>query len=396
MNVMTDLNEVMIQLESGSRPKGGIRKDDNEIPSLGAEHLNDFGGFNFEKMKFVSNEFANSMTSGIIQKEDILIVKDGATTGKVSFVNEEFPYEVASINEHLFRIQLNHAVCCPKYIFWYLWSPFGNRQVLSDFRGSTIGGIAKSFAGKVKLKLPPLSEQKRIANILDKADSLRQKRKESIALLDELLKSVFIDMFGDPVRNEKGWEVRKAKDLFEIQLGKMLSAKNFTGKNLKPYLRNINVQWDAIDTTDIKTMDFDDREFKRYKLRCGDILVTEGGDVGRTAIYEGEVENCCYQNALHRLRKKVEIDSYYFLYFMMFAAERGMILKRTSTVTIAHFTAEKFKEFNVSYPDLELQEKFGNRVASAKKIKKAMNLSEKELDIQFNALLQRAFGGEGV
>lgn len=262
--------------------------------------------------------------------------------------------------------------------------------------GTTRKKLTKAQASKLPLHIPDYSEQKRIADILDKADSLRQKRKESIALLDELLKSVFIDMFGDPVRNEKGWEVRKAKDLFEIQLGKMLSAKNFTGKNLKPYLRNINVQWDAIDTTDIKTMDFDDREFKRYKLRCGDILVTEGGDVGRTAIYEGEVENCCYQNALHRLRKKVEIDSYYFLYFMMFAAERGMILKRTSTVTIAHFTAEKFKEFNVSYPDLELQEKFGNRVASAKKIKKAMNLSEKELDIQFNALLQRAFGGEGV
>jgi len=91
-------------IESGSRPKGGVGTD-GEIPSLGAEHLNDEGGFDFSKLKKVSRDFYSKQKRGIINISDILLVKDGATTGKVSYVGEDFIYKEASINEHLFRIQ---------------------------------------------------------------------------------------------------------------------------------------------------------------------------------------------------------------------------------------------------------------------------------------------------
>ena len=390
MYCIKELISEKISGEWGSEPD-----ESSSVKVLRTTNFTNSGVINFEKVvqRNISKLVVDKKR---LQLGDVIIEKSGGSptqpVGRVVYFDKDVE-EPILCNNFTTILRPNEKVF-PKYFFYSLYANHLTGKTLK-FQNKTTGIINLKLERYLdeKIPLPPLSEQKRIADILDKADSLRQKRKESIALLDELLKSVFIDMFGDPVRNEKGWEVRKAKDLFEIQLGKMLSAKNYTGKNLTPYLRNINVQWDAVDTRDIKMMDFDDREFQRYKLQKGDILVTEGGDVGRTAIYDSEVENCCYQNALHRLRKKVEIDSYYFLYFMMFAAERGMILKRTSTVTIAHFTAEKFKEFDVLYPDLKLQLIFGEKVATVKKTKLLMQGSDKELDNQFHALLQRAFRG---
>lgn len=194
----TKLADVLTNIDSGGRPKGGIKEGEGEIPSLGAEHLNDEGGFSFKKLKCVTREFYNSLQKGHIELNDILIVKDGATTGKVSFVSDEFPYKEASINEHLFRLSINSQIAFPKYVFYYLRSSFGQKQILSDFRGATVGGISKDFINKVEFFLPPLSEQKRIAAILDKADAVRRKRQETIRLLDEFLRSVFLEMFGNP------------------------------------------------------------------------------------------------------------------------------------------------------------------------------------------------------
>ena len=117
------------QAKTGTaRPKGGVKNGGGEIPSLGAEHLSDNGGFNFAKLKQVSRSFYDGMKKGKIQNQDILVVKDGATTGKVSYVNEAFPYCEAAVNEHLFRIQLDQRKACPAFVFRFLQSPIGKMQ----------------------------------------------------------------------------------------------------------------------------------------------------------------------------------------------------------------------------------------------------------------------------
>lgn len=96
------LSEFVIELESGTRPKGGVSVESGTIPSLGAEHLNNTGGFNFHKNKYTSKDFFHGMKTGIIKKNDILIVKDGATTGKISYVNKDFTYKKASKSIRLY------------------------------------------------------------------------------------------------------------------------------------------------------------------------------------------------------------------------------------------------------------------------------------------------------
>ena len=152
--------------ESGKRPKGGVSKYDKGIPSLGGEHLSSDGGFNFKKIRYVPNVYADKMTKGKIEIDDILLVKDGATTGKVSLVKKDFPYKKAVINEHLFSIRLPVNINT-KWIFYQLFSELGKSQILQDFKGAP-GGITTKFSDYVDISLPPtLSDQNNLVSFAD-------------------------------------------------------------------------------------------------------------------------------------------------------------------------------------------------------------------------------------
>ena len=157
-----------IMLESGSRPRGGVRGIREGIPSLGGEHLNDEGSFNFEKIKYVPEEYFESLNKGQINLNDIIVVKDGATTGKTSFVDNNFPHKHAAVNEHLFIVRVDPEVAFPKFVFYYLFSSKGQEQILSDFRGATVGGISRNFPLKVNVPIPPLTEQEQIVSELER------------------------------------------------------------------------------------------------------------------------------------------------------------------------------------------------------------------------------------
>ena len=174
-----------ITLESGSRPKGGVRGILEGIPSLGGEHLNADGGFNFEKIKYIPEAYFESLNKGIIYPNDIIVVKDGATTGKTSFVDNDFPHKDAAVNEHLFIVRVDPKVAFPKYVFYFLFSSKGQKQILSDFRGATVGGISRNFPLKVSVPIPSLPEQKQIVSKLERHLSIAD---EIEATLDAELK----------------------------------------------------------------------------------------------------------------------------------------------------------------------------------------------------------------
>jgi len=182
------LDKVLLSYESGSRPKGGVRGIPDGVPSIGGEHLTYSGGFNFSNIKYVPLEFANHMSKGKIQLHDILIVKDGATTGKTAFVDKDFPFDFAFVNEHVFvcRVNEKHDV---KYIFHYLFSYEGQQRILENFQGSAQGGINKSFASGTSIPLPPtLEEQKRIVERLDLLLGKISKTKKQLDKIPAILK----------------------------------------------------------------------------------------------------------------------------------------------------------------------------------------------------------------
>lgn len=242
------LNEIIDVLESGSRPKGGVSIDSGDIPSLGAEHLNNEGGFNFSKIKKIDNIFFEKMRNGKIKYGDILIVKDGATTGKVSFVDHDFPFKKAAVNEHVFILRVDNNISIPKYVFHFLRSPKGKEEILSDFRGATVGGISRGFLDKVSVPFPPLEEQQRIASILDKAELVMRKRELAIEKLDRLAQSVFYEMFGDPIANNKGWEKVEIKNFGKITTGNTPSRRDLDNydSNFIEWIKTNNIIDDSI------------------------------------------------------------------------------------------------------------------------------------------------------
>src|SRR5690606_15388698 len=154
--------------------------------------------------------------------------------------------------------------------------------------------------------------------------ALRSKRRQALAKLDSLVQATFIDMFGDPLRNDRGWAKRPFQELCPSHLGKMLDQKQQTGLHTRPYLRNSNVRWFEFDLTDLAEMDVDSGARDKYRLSAGDVLICEGGEPGRAAIWRGEVEECYFQKALHRGRPNPEMaTSEFIVHLLRRLADRG-------------------------------------------------------------------------
>lgn len=154
----------------------------------------------------------------IVQENDVMISKIVPHIRRAMVVPKKGDFrQIASGEWIVFRSEKVY----PNYLRHLLISDFFNAEFMATVSG--VGGsllrARPAFVSKIKIPLPPLSEQKRIAQILDKADELRQKRQQSIEKLDELLQATFVDMFGDPVTNPKGWKVKKLADLGSIATG---------------------------------------------------------------------------------------------------------------------------------------------------------------------------------
>jgi type I restriction enzyme S subunit len=154
------------------------------------------------------------------------------------------------------------------------------------------------------------------------------------------------------------WNREFVADLFEVQLGKMLNHKATIGSDHQPYLGNFNVQWGRLDLVHVNTMHFSYKERKKFELQKNDLLVCEGGEVGRCAIWNEEITPCYYQKALHRLRPKSNtILTGYMLYYMQHIAGSKVLSDLTSQSSIAHLTREKLLGLPVLVPPLLEQQK---------------------------------------
>ncbi len=279
------------------------------------------------------------------------------------------------------------------YLFQFLKEH--EAKVFRLAQGATVPGIGKDAVARLEIPLPPLPEQRRIAAILDQAEALRAKRRHALALLNTLTQSLFLELFGDPATNSRGWPKVRFDNVAETKLGKMLDDKKQTGLHRYPYLRNANVQWHRFDLTEVFEMDFGQKDRAVFTLRPGDLLICEGGEPGRAAIWNGEITECYFQKALHRCRfDPKHADVVYFAHLFWFLVHRGGLSERVTSATIAHLTAEKLKELRVPLPPLPLQRQFATQVAAVERLKSTHRASLAKLDALFASLQHRAFRGE--
>lgn len=387
------LEKILSSLESGSRPPGGVTSESGEIPSLGAEHLTDEGSFNFSSIKRIPRIFFESMGTGRINYRDILIVKDGATTGKTSFINDNFPFQEAAINEHVFCLRVDQSMASPEYVFHFLRSPIGQKEIALDFRGATVGGISRGFVKIVHLPVPSLSEQKRIAEILDKADALRAKRRANLALLDTLTQSIFLDMFGDPVLNTKSWPRRTINDIATVVTGN-------TPPRVNPQYYGDEIEWIKSDNINTPNYYLTRAEEGLSKLGCqigrvvpaGSILVTciAGSPecIGNSAMTDRDVAFNQQINALIPIEGNA-----HFIYNQLRIGKK--LIQQASTKGMKGIVSKsRFERIEVIWPPDTIQERFAKRVITIQEEISKQRNSLRMLNELFTSLQNRAFNGE--
>jgi type I restriction enzyme S subunit len=200
-------------------------------------------------------------------------------------------------------------------------------------------------------------------------------------------------MFGDPIENEKGWEVKKWKELFDTRLGKMLdkSKQVETDKKYK-YLANANVKWGEFDLHSLSEMTFTEKESEEFKLLKGDLLICEGGEAGRCAIWQIDNSDIKFQKAIHRARVKNNIvDTIFVLYYMLFFRKDGGLKDYVTKATIEHLTGVKLNMVPVVLPPLPLQQEFAKRIELIEQQKAQISSTIKDLETLLASRMQYWF-----
>jgi type I restriction enzyme S subunit len=286
------------------------------------------------------------------------------------------------------------------YLYHYLRHPRVVEYATGRCEGANLPRISPSEVEKFPVHFPPsVSEQRRIADILDKADTIRRKREFVTLEATALLRAMFFDLFGDVVRNTRAWTQVRVEDVGDVQLGRQRAPQYQTGNFTRPYVRVANVFEDRIDISDLLSMDFDKSDYTRYRLEYGDILLNEGQStelVGRPAMWRDEVPNCCFQNTLVRFRADtLKTDRDYALAVFLEYLRGGAFARISSkTSSVAHLGAARFASMPFPLPPLSLQVEFGERRRLALKMKENVIESQSEVNDLFNSLVQRAFRGE--
>lgn len=349
------------------------------------------GNLSFED---VSYETKPSRADILVSEGDILFAKM-TNTNKALQIDKELDGIIVSTGFSVHRPLENELF--GEYFLHFLKHYSFQRQKNKLCTGAIQSAISNSGIEKIFVPVPDYKDQLHIANLLSKAERLIAQRKESIRLLDEFLKSTFLEMFGDPMANKKKWNLLQVSDYGASRLGKMLDGKKIIGNNLKPYLRNSNVLWFGFKLDDLLEMDFDEKDRVEFSLRNGDILMCEGGEIGRCAIWRDELEECYFQKAIHRIRlnKDIALPEYFVFMFWIYTMNGGLN-KYMGAATISHLTGEKLKKMKLPVPPIQLQTQFAQIVEKTETLKTQYQQSLQELENLYGSLSQKAFRGELV
>ncbi|UUD64660.1 restriction endonuclease subunit S [Pseudomonas seleniipraecipitans] len=340
---------------------------------------------------FITPEGLKNSASNLISAGTVIIPTRMAL-GKAAIAQRD-----VAINQDLKAVVPSGEVD-PRYLLWYFIA--NASQIQSMGKGATVKGVTLDQLRKLQFPLPPFPEQRRIAAILDKAEALRAKRSEAIAKLDQLLQSVFLEMFGDPLTNPKEWPAVTVAEIAEVQGGLQFSASRKDIPNSVPYLRVANVQRGFLDLAEIKEMGATVAEVQRIRLNAGDILVVEGhgnpDEIGRCAVWDGSISECIHQNHLIRVRANPETVTPSFLASYLNSDVGSRWLKGTARTTsgLNTISVKKVRETQVLLPPLALQQRWDDFVLSVADRRSVALVAAVKNASLFEALQAQAFSGK--
>ena len=358
------------------------------IPFISAKDLEN-NLIKHDNLNYISEETYNKLGSGKLQPNDILFCLRGSL-GKFAINKDGLKGGIAS-SLVLLRAKEDLQI---NYLKHYLNSPRMKRLITKSDNGSSQPNLSGANVKKFPIPLPPLDQQKKIAAILDAADACRQKTKALIEKYDELTQSLFLDMFGDPVSNPRGWE--------KVELGKVLDVRDGTHDSPKykesgyPLVTSKNIKNGKLILDDVNYISEEDynKINLRSKVDVGDIIMPMIGTIGNPLLVDFEVNFAIKNVALFKFK-----DNSIIINKMLLNLLNGHFLERFSSLNNKGGT-QKFvslgdiRKMIVPIPPLHLQNQFAERVAVIEEQKAIAQKSLAQAEDLFNSLLQRAFKGE--
>jgi len=263
--------------------------------------------------------------------------------------------------------------------------------------GSTFAAIAREDLETIKIPLPPLTEQKRIASLLARADRLRQLRRTAHDLGDALLQSVFLEMFGDLTVNQKHWDLLFLEDIADVHGGIQVTSTRNSMKLQKPYLRVANVYRNQLELSEIKMIGLTPSEFERTKLQKNDLLFVEGhgniNEIGRAAVWDGSIEDCVHQNHLICARLDLKLANPVFVsHYVNSPAGKNYFTNISNTTSgLNTISTNTVRSCPIPIPPLSLQEEFAGVVARVESLRGRMGESTRQVEGLFESLLAQSF-----
>lgn len=349
-----------------------------------------------------------------LQKNDSLIALTGATIGK------SFQYK---LNDEAYLNQRVASVRARKghdqsFIQYALSTDQFKDEILLACFGGAQENIGASELANITIPKLEYGAQKKAASYLDTKtqtlDKILTAKNHTHTHLSELRQAIITTAVlgtGGTAMNLQDthipwigkipahWQVEKIKGVADIVLGKMLQSTEKEGYVLKPYLRAQNIRWEKVDVSSVNEMWFSPNEISQYRLKEGDILVSEGGEVGRAAMWCNELDECYIQNSVNRLRvHKKKILPEYLLYVLESYGQAKVFENTVNRVSIAHLTREKLKEYAIPLPPLDEQREIvaniQKRLSNIDKADAVLQKSISQLEEYRSSLISNVVGGK--
>jgi len=395
-----------IDLQTGKRMKGGALGK-GEVPSIGGEHLNVEGRILWDKMKFISEGFYTSLKQGKVYETDILVVKDGATTGKVAFASK-LPSSKIAVNEHVFIVRSTNDKLLNRFLYFYLFSNLGQYQLRLNYHG-IIGGIKREDVNTIVIPLPPLPEQQKISFVLSKVQQAIEEQDKIIQISKELKKSLMNKLFSEGLHGEeqketeiglipKSWDVVRLGDgsiLEMVQYGISVRGEP-TGQY--PILRMNCLINGYVANEKLQFVNIDKRLFDKFKLVEGDILFNRTNSidlVGKTGIFnlKGEYTFASYLIRLKTNKEKLD-PGFLNLYLNLDTSQERLKTLATRGVSQSNISGSRLKTFSMPLPpELTKQKEICNIVSSIDKKLSQAESRKQTLQALFTTMLNQLMTG---
>ncbi|MBD8614234.1 restriction endonuclease subunit S [Pseudomonas putida] len=353
------LGELCSLVTKGTTPTSvGLDFSARGIPFLRVQNISN-SNVSLEDALYIDHLAHETLGRSKIRPGDFLITIAG-TIGRTAIVPQDFPE--SNCNQAVAIIRIYEDKLWPKFLLHWLSTDDALGQISGRKVTATISNLSLGQIKELEVPLPSLPEQKRIAAILDKADTIRRKRQQAIQLADDFLRAVFLDMFGDPVTNPKGWEIKLSGELFSLP--PRIGTTTPVGGEGCLVVRVGEIGKPNINFNKCGRVRLSDSELEKFALRPGDTVLARAigskNQLGKASFFSGYSEDVYIDSHVMRLRPDITLCNPEWFYRFISSAGGKALLQKAGGETAVQFNVntKQASSLSIPMPPIELQNEF--------------------------------------